>query len=94
MRDKVKQALKKTNRVIDGVVGYHHKLTLQDVEYSFYCALENEDTLTLSDDRVEFYFIKDYNKALKLTEKLEGFDQLEEDQKVKVLTKIIKNNYA
>lgn len=91
MEEIVKQSLTKTNRVINGVVGYNHKLNPRDVEYSVFWGLREEETLSVSDDRINLFFKNDYKKALETARNDINFDKLQEDKKVEILTNLIRN---
>jgi hypothetical protein len=91
MEEKVKQKLVKTTKVKDFVVGYQHKIVYEDPEYYALLMMKDKDKMIVDDETVERFFQSDYKKALETARNDSNFDKLQEDQKVEILTNLIRN---
>lgn len=91
MEEKVKEKLGKTNKVKDFVVGYQHKIVYEDPEYYALLMMKDKDKMIVNDETIESYFQSDYKKALETARNDINFEKLQEDQKIEILTNLIRN---
>jgi len=90
MKDQIKEKLTLTRVLRNGdtIAGYQHRLTRNDIEYSVLSRLKEGETLSLSNDIIERYFEKDFERVFEECNKFIGFKDLKETSKIKMIVRL------